>query len=72
MDKTVLQQYRKRWDRVAQVELAEQRQTSIQQRWQQLNLLFQLATELALLKQLHAQDEDVVWQRWTRLRTVLT
>ena len=67
-----LQQYKQRWSAVAQIELAEQQQSTTQERWQQFNALFQMATALTLLNRSTAQDEEIVWQRWTKLRTILT
>jgi hypothetical protein len=65
LNKTLAQQYRNRWQQVAQIERQEQQAASYQQRWIQLNNLWRLAAGLTLLS---APNETVVWQRWARLK----
>jgi hypothetical protein len=68
MNKELVQQYRNRWQKVAQIEQQEQQTASLQQRWIQLNNLRRLAAGLNLLT---ATDETLIWQRWARLKTGL-
>jgi len=68
MDKMLAKQYYSRWQQVAEVERREQLAALPQQRWIQLNNLWQLAAELKLLP---VADKTSVWERWTRLRKSL-
>ncbi len=65
LNKTLAQQFRNRWQQVAQIECQEQQAASYQQRWIQLNNLWRLAASLNLSV---IADETVVWQRWARLK----
>ncbi len=65
LNKTLAQQYRNRWQQVAQIEHREQQTASFQQRWIQLNNLWRLAASLKLLT---TTDKTLVWQRWARLK----
>lgn len=67
LDKTALQQHKKRWQEVARFEEEEERQSTSLDRWQRLNAIIRLATDLNLAKDAN-QDEAFVWNRWNRLR----
>lgn len=49
MNKSMLRDYKNRWQTVAEFEVIEQQQTSIVQRWQKLNALVRMAAGLGLL-----------------------
>jgi hypothetical protein len=68
MDPILVREYRDRWHAVSEVEEAEQRQASVEDRWRRLNAIHQMAVALGL--DLRAQDEDeaIVWERWARLK----
>lgn len=69
MDKSVLMAYQDRWKAVVEIEAAEQRQTSIAQRWRKLNALVRMAAGLGLLQK---ADDDTqisdVRVRWNHLK----
>ena len=67
LDKTALQQHKKRWQAVARFEEDEERQSTSLDRWQRLNAIVRLAGNLNLAKDAK-QDETIVWNRWNRLR----
>lgn len=69
MDKMLVQQYRNRWQQVAEIERREQQTASLQQRWLQLNNLRRLAAGLNLSTT--PADKSIVWQRWSRLKAGL-
>ncbi|MEW5987091.1 MAG: hypothetical protein AB1791_10695 [Chloroflexota bacterium] len=64
--------FRARWQAVEAITLAEQRSASIAMRWQQLNAIYQLGEALGLLAGLAAdRQEEVVRQRWCRLKSII-
>ncbi len=69
MDKSMLTAYQDRWQVVAEVEVAEQREMSTAQRWRKLNSLIRMAAGLGLLRK---DDDDaqisVVRNRWNHLK----
>lgn len=67
LDKTALQQHKKRWQAVARFEEEEERQSTSLDRWQRLNSIIRLAGNLNLAKDANL-DETIVWHRWNRLR----
>lgn len=68
MDKTLAEQYRMRWQAVAEIETLEQRQASLSQRWQKLNSIMRMAIALGLKPEADAAQEQVIYQRWNKLR----
>lgn len=73
MDSDLLRTYRDRWQAVAAIERAEQRETSLEQRWEQLNYLFLLGQVLADSGEGQAvlrigNDEESVWRRWAQIK----
>jgi len=71
MADTAFRAFRDRWDAVEEVEKQEQKAASIYLRWQQLNSILKLAIGLNLaMDTLHDQD-DIVRQRWEKLRNTL-
>ncbi len=69
MDRSMLQEYRSRWQAVAAVEKKEQQSASLAQRWQQLNAILRLATRLELQSLADDHQVNLVRQRWLRLKT---
>lgn len=67
LDKTTLQQHKKRWQAGARFEAEEERQSTSLDRWQRLNAIVRLAGNLYLAQDAN-QDETIVWNRWNRLR----
>ena len=61
-------QYRDRWLAVAEREKEEQRQTSIAQRWRQMNAILGLALALSLPLHDREKDEAIVRERWAKLK----
>ena len=68
MSKESLRQFRDRWQAVAAVELQAQRAASITLRWQQMNAIFRLAFGLQLPIASSDREEEVVRQRWIKLK----
>ncbi len=67
MDSQLANLYRNRWQAVAEIEAAEQRATSIVQRWRQTNQLLGMALALGL--DLTGRDDELeVRRRWLRLK----
>lgn len=71
MDPDLAREYRVRWPAVAEVEEAEQQWATIAERWEKLNAILRMAVALGLDLQAHGQDEEVVWERWARLKAGL-
>jgi hypothetical protein len=67
MDKRLVREFRERCKAVAAIEAEEQRTASVEVRWQQLNSILRLAIGLGLTHTGSA-DEDIVYQRWARLK----
>jgi hypothetical protein len=65
----MLEEYRDRWQLVAAFEAEEQRQASFVQRWQKLNALLRMAAALGLQADDSDDQDEMIWQRWNRLRT---
>jgi hypothetical protein len=68
MDKSMLTAYQDRWKLVAEIEVAEQRQTSVAQRWQKLNALVRMAAGLGILQKDNDAQIQAVRQRWALLK----
>ena len=68
LDKEMLKAYQKRWQAVAEVEYAERQRTTIRQRWKQMNALLRMAAALGLQPENDIEEDDIVYQRWNRLR----
>jgi len=64
----LMRNFRDRWQVVAEIEAAEQKSASVTMRWQQLNSILCLAIGLGLpIFELNKEDE-IVYQRWARLK----
>lgn len=70
LDKATLQQNKKRWQEVAKFEQEEERQSSPLDRWKKLNALFKMANHLDLAIDVNSQEEELVWNRWNKLREI--
>ena len=68
LTKKMLQDYRARWEAVAEVEAREQREATFTQRWQKLNALFGMARELNLSTDKDDEQSEIIRARWNRLR----
>ena len=70
MSNELIRQFQSRWQAVAAVEVSEQRAASITLRWQQMNSILQLAWGLKIPTTMSNREEEVVWQRWAKLKGV--
>ena len=68
MDPILVREYRARWQAVSEVEEAEQRQATVEDRWRRLNAILKMAINLGLDLRAQNEDEAIVWQRWARLK----
>lgn len=68
MDARLVREYRARWKAVKEVEMEEQRQASIMERWQQLNYLYAMAQALGLTPPEKDDEIEVVRTRWANLK----
>jgi len=74
LTKEALEAYRSQWGAVAQIEAEERRRTTVGQRLQQLNTLFQLAIALHLYEKAvlnNHKEAEVARHRWRRLKEKL-
>jgi hypothetical protein len=70
IDKATLEAYQTRWQTVTETIEAEQRQTSVEQRWRKLNSLLKMADSLGLAWSPDERQEDIVRQRWNLLKNL--
>lgn len=70
LDREMLKAYQERWQAVAEVEYAERQRTTIRQRWKQMNALLRMAAALGLQQEDDIEENDIVYQRWNRLRAM--
>jgi hypothetical protein len=68
LDKEMLKAYRNRWQAVAEIKNEELQRTTIRQRWKQMNALLRMAAALGLQPESDNEEDDIVYQRWNRLR----
>ena len=68
MDREQVRAFRDRWQAVAEVEREERRTASMALRWRQLNAVMRLARGLGLDARQMDDGEEIVWQRWARLK----
>ena len=62
--------YLKRWEAVAEIELREIQNSTIEQRWHRLNAIIGMAIGLGLKPS--DDDELEVYQRWAKLKEKAT
>ena len=72
MSDQLLKEFRERWQAVAAIEVEEQRMASIALRWKQTNAILRLAIGLGLPLTEPDAEEEVVRQRWAKLKGVQT
>ena len=58
--------YKERWKAVAEIEQQELRETSMAQKWQQLNAIIALAIRLGIFTPDPSEEE--VYERWAKLK----
>lgn len=68
LNQEMLKAYQKRWQAVAEVKNTELQRTTICQRWQQMNALLRMAAALGIQPEKDFEEDDIVYQRWNRLR----
>jgi hypothetical protein len=68
MNRQQAEEFRQRWQAVAEIEAEEQREATIELRWRQLNAIWGLAHGLGLPTP--ERDEEVVRQRWIKLKEI--
>jgi hypothetical protein len=68
MEDNLIRIFRDRWQAVAQIERQEQRTASMFQRWQQLNSIHNLALGLGLPLGESDRQEEIVRQRWIKIK----
>lgn len=72
MNRQLAREFRDRWRAVAAVEIEEQRAASVALRWQQLNAILRLAIGLGLPLVESEEEEEIVRQRWAKLKGAQT
>ena len=70
VDAQLMKRFRDRWREVEAIEIEEQRTASVALRWQQLNAIFRLAVGLGVPLSGLDEQEEIVRQRWARLKGV--
>jgi hypothetical protein len=70
MNNQLAKEFRERWQAVAAIEAEEQRTASVALRWQQTNAILRLAMGLGLPLMESDEEEEVVRQRWAKLKGV--
>ena len=69
MDKQLAKEFRDRWKAIAAVEAEEQRAASLDLRWKQMNAILGLAMVLKMPLMAPDRQEDIVRQRWVKLKS---
>jgi hypothetical protein len=72
MNNQLAKEFRERWQAVAAIEAEEQRTASVALRWQQTNAILRLAMGLGLPLMESDEEEEVVRQRWAKLKGAQT
>jgi hypothetical protein len=67
-EKTLMQEYRARWEEVTERIAEEKRKMTVAQRWRQLNALIRLAVGLGLYKKIRHSEVVEVRERWIKLK----
>ena len=70
MEQADAKAYIERWQEVKRIENEEAQAANIQDRWQQLNMLFGMALGLDLFSKPTDNQEELVWKRWAMLRGI--
>ena len=72
MSDKLMKEFRERWQAVAAIEVEERRTASVALRWQQTIAILQLAIGLGLPLTEPDAEEEVVRQRWAKLKGAQT
>lgn len=69
-DVKAIKEYKARWEAVAEIERAELRALTLEQRWRQLTLLFRFAQQVSKVQLTAQEGQDVieVRERWNKLK----
>ncbi|MEZ4866714.1 MAG: hypothetical protein R3C14_35670 [Caldilineaceae bacterium] len=69
-DVKAIKEYKARWEAVAEVERVELRALTLEQRWQQLILLFRFAQQVSKVQKTPRESQDIieVRERWNKLK----
>jgi hypothetical protein len=70
LDQVTLRAYQQRWQAVAEIEVTEQIQATLVQRWQKMNSLLRLSMGLSLVFAPSSQEFETINQRWNRIRSM--
>lgn len=70
MDVKAIKEYKASWEAVAEIERAELRALTLEQRWRQLTLLFRFAQQVSKVRIAAEEGQDVieVRERWNKLK----
>lgn len=70
MDAKAIKEYKASWEAVAEIERAELRALTLEQRWRQLTLLFRFAQQVSKVRIAAEEGQDVieVRERWNKLK----
>jgi hypothetical protein len=71
IQKKQMREFRDRWQAVAEIEADEQRSATIKRRWKQLNAILFMAKGLGLSTEESNEDDDIIYQRWAKLKGLL-
>lgn len=72
MDVELTRLFKERWNAVAEIEREELRSASLTDRWEKINAVYRLGKGLGFLGRMaEDRDEEVVRQRWNRLRGIV-
>jgi hypothetical protein len=68
-NKTIqMRKFRDRWQAVAKIEAEEQKTASITLRWQQLTAILLMAKGLGLTIEKSNEENEIIYQRWAKLK----
>ncbi|HDP99809.1 MAG TPA: hypothetical protein ENN22_11590 [bacterium] len=70
-NKKLIKQFRDRWQAVAAIEANEEKSASVTLRWQQLNAILNMARGLGLPITEDNDDDEIVYQRWSKLKGLI-
>lgn len=68
LDRETLEAYQRRWKAAAERQAREQEFATVAQRWAAVNALLGMAAALGVRLQRNDHEDEIVRQRWNRLR----
>ncbi|MGQ9586013.1 MAG: hypothetical protein ACUVXG_11510 [Anaerolineae bacterium] len=68
MNKQQANEFRERWQAIADIEAEEQRMATLSLCWQQMNAILRLAMDLGLPPAQPSEKVEIVRQQWNRLK----